>query len=122
MELVCSKNPNLLFYFKVLISWGGNLTIVGGQPKTPYLPFFTFDYRRVPPSVQLRGGAWNVVVLGEDHASPGLLEQLHHGKNRVDDLPSSSDAPETILHVDHQQSRPLHLDSPPIVCPAQRKS
>jgi hypothetical protein len=32
-ELVCSKNPNLLFYFLVFRSWGWNLTIVGGQPK-----------------------------------------------------------------------------------------
>jgi hypothetical protein len=34
-ELVNSKNPNFLFYCKVLRSWSWELTIVGGQPKTP---------------------------------------------------------------------------------------
>jgi hypothetical protein len=34
-ELVCSKNPNLLLKLLVLRSWGWDLTIVGGQPKTP---------------------------------------------------------------------------------------
>jgi hypothetical protein len=40
-ELVCSKNPKLLFYFSVLRSWGWNLTIVGGQPKNAYCRIYS---------------------------------------------------------------------------------
>jgi hypothetical protein len=34
-ELVSWKNPNLLLKFLVLRCWGWDLTIVGGQAKTP---------------------------------------------------------------------------------------
>jgi hypothetical protein len=42
-ELVCFKNPKLLFYFLVLRSWGWNLAIVAGQPKMPTVASVVYD-------------------------------------------------------------------------------
>ncbi len=45
-ELVCSTNPNFLCYFYVLRTWGWDLTIMAGQPKTPIVTSIVY------------GGAW----------------------------------------------------------------
>jgi hypothetical protein len=56
-ELVSSKNPNLLFLFQVLRSWGWDLTIVGRQPKTPIFASIVYDIN--PLSAQyLNNGFW----------------------------------------------------------------
>ncbi len=79
-ELVCFKNPKLLFYFLVLRSWGWNLAIVAGQPKMPTVATCICSLWLISSTIQTPTSTGSRIVAKE---KKNLSDQRVSKANRI---------------------------------------